>query len=56
MITFFRGSEHGFRASEFHKRVDNKDEILYLIKSDEHNRTFGGYFKVKLTPAPDNTR
>jgi hypothetical protein len=55
MITLFRGSQHGFRASEFHKRVDNKDDILYLIKSDEHNRTFGGYFKVKLTPAAEDT-
>ena len=30
--------------------VDDKDHILYLIKTEEHNRTFGGYFSVELLP------
>ena len=48
MSSIFRATEHGFKVGEFHKRVDEKDDILYLIKT-EHNRTFGGYYKVKLT-------
>jgi hypothetical protein len=55
ITTLFRGSEHGFTAAEFHKRVDNHENILYLIKTNEHNRTFGGYFKVKVTKSADDT-
>ena len=36
--------EHAFTGAAFHKEVDFKDDILYVINS-EHNRTFGGYFK-----------
>ena len=44
----FRGSEDGFTASKFHSMVDNQDHILYLIQTEQHNRTFGGYFSVNL--------
>ena len=31
--------------------VDNKDHILYVIQTEQHNRTFGGYLSVKLSSA-----
>jgi len=53
----FRGSEHGFTAAEFHKRVDNKDDILYVIRTEEqYNRTFGGYFKINMIKSSDGTK
>ena len=55
-MTVFRGSEHGFTAEEFHKRVDNKDDILYVIRTEQHNRTFGGYFKIKMIKSSNDTR
>ena len=54
MKTLFRGTEHGFKKNEFWKRVHNQENVFYLIKS-EHNRTFGGFFKVKLTQAANDT-
>ena len=50
MNKIFRGTEDGFTAAKFHELVANKNDILYLINSDEFNRTFGGYFSVLLKP------
>ena len=56
MTTVFQSAKHGYAASEFHKRVDNLDNILYIVKSEEHNRTFGGYYKIKMIPSANDTR
>ena len=55
LTTVFQGTKHGYKASEFHKRVDNLENILYIVKSEEHNRTFGGYYKIKMIPSSDDT-
>ena len=42
----FRASEHGFKASAFHKNCDNINDTLVLVRS-EFDRTIGGYSHYK---------
>ena len=39
---FYRASEHGYSANQFHKRCDNKGPTLIIIKSTD-GWIFGGY-------------
>ena len=56
MTTVFQGTKHGYTASEYRKRVDNLENILYIVKSEENNRTFGGYYKIKMIPSSNGTK
>ena len=46
MNRLFRGTENGFTPAAYHQLVDNKTDILYLISTVEHKRTFGGYYSI----------
>lgn len=41
----YRASEHGFKASDFHKYCDNKGATISIISNTE-NRFFGGFTKL----------
>jgi hypothetical protein len=43
-----RGSVDGFSARAFHKKCDNKENMLCLFESDQ-GYVFGGYTKVGFT-------
>jgi hypothetical protein len=47
----YRGSEHGFRAQNFHERCDGKPNTLTIIQSKEESgfpsRIFGGFTPVR---------
>lgn len=38
----YRGSQHGFKASDFHAKCDNIPKTLTIIKTNKRN-VFGGY-------------
>jgi hypothetical protein len=39
----YRGSLHGFRASDFHTKCDNIPKTVTVIKAAESGNIFGGY-------------
>jgi len=41
----YKGSEHGFSSSDFHKKCDNMGPTLTLIKSKKFEQVFGGFTK-----------
>ncbi len=47
-MPLFNSIQHGFTRSEFQRIVGDKDSVLYLIKTEEHKRTFGGYYSVRM--------
>eukprot|EP00347_Sterkiella_histriomuscorum_P017819 403347862 len=49
----FRGSTHGFTASQFHKLCDNKGPTICFILS-EFGQVLGGYTSIPWTSPPDN--
>ena len=38
----YKGSEHGFTSSQYHKRCDGKSPLLCIVESNHHS-IFGGY-------------
>ena len=42
----YRATEHGFKASTFHERCDNKGRTLALFKSADTNDIYGAYTSV----------
>ncbi len=42
----YRGSDHGFKAVDFHNKCDDKGATLIIIKS-EHQKIFGGFTNVQ---------
>ena len=48
----FRGSEHGFRASEFHRLCDNTEDTFVLVRT-EFGRTVAGYTHYKWNEMPN---
>ena len=49
----YRGSENGFRASEFHQKCNEKGATLIIVRS-EFNKIFGGFTDIYWT-SPDDT-
>lgn len=48
----FRGTEHGFTLPAFHSCIDGKGPLLFVVKSAQYNKVFGGYTsKPWTTPA-----
>jgi hypothetical protein len=47
-VPLFNSNQHGFTKNEFERIVGDKDNVLYLIKTEEHKRTFGGYYSVRM--------
>ena len=48
----YSGSMHGFEASNFHSRCDNKGPTLTIIKTTQ-GHTFGGYTKISWDSGKD---
>ena len=46
----FRASEHGFSADTFHKKCDNKEDTLVLVRTN-FGKTIGGYTHYPWTSA-----
>ncbi len=44
----FRASEHDFSIYKFHELCDNKGPTLFVGKSEQHEKTFGGFTSVDL--------
>ena len=44
----YRASEHGFKASDFHSKCDNKGKTISLIQ-DTNDNVFGGYTSQSWT-------
>ncbi len=42
----FRASEHEFAIAKFHELCDNKGATLIVGKSEQHEKTFGGFISV----------
>ena len=42
----FRASEHDFTIAKFHELCDNKGPTLFVGKSEQHNKIFGGFISV----------
>jgi hypothetical protein len=42
----FRASEHEFAIAKFHELCDNKGPNLFVGKSEQHEKTFGGFTSV----------
>jgi hypothetical protein len=52
----YRGSVHGFRASEFHAKCDNIPKTLTVVKAAESGNIFGGYTEATWDePSQGNT-
>ena len=45
----YRGSRDSFKASAYHKKVDNQGTQVVLIISKNHNQIFGGYMDIPET-------
>ena len=54
-MPLFNSLQHGFTRTEFQRIVGDKDNVLYLIKTEEHKRTFGGYYSVRMKSVNINT-
>lgn len=49
----YRGSEHNFSWTEFHRKCDNKSPTLVIVKSVD-GCIFGGYTKVNWNPTTEH--
>lgn len=45
----YRGSRDGFTGSSFHSRCNSKSETITLVKTQNTNKIFGGYFDKAWT-------
>ncbi len=42
-----RGSVHGFKSENFHKKCDDKEKILCIVK-DTYGKIFGAYSDISF--------
>jgi hypothetical protein len=52
----FRASEHEFSIAKFHELCDNKGPTLFVGKSEQHEKTFGGFTSVSWNKDRDGNR
>jgi TLD len=45
----FRGTRDGFTLPAFHEKLDGNNQLIFFVKSAEHNRVFGGYTALPWT-------
>lgn len=53
-MSLYSSNLNGFTKSEFHRIVGDKDNVLYLVKTEEYNRTFGGFYSVRFKSVSDD--
>ncbi len=45
----YRGTDDGFLFSDFERKFFNKQKTVWLLKSKDHNKIFGGYTDIPWT-------
>ena len=48
MTLLYKGSKDGYTADDFLQKCNNKNKLLVLIRSWEHDKVFGGYIDITI--------